>query len=203
MGMLFSQVWTRLIGTREKRILMLGLDATGKTTIKLAAVVTIIPTAGFFVEYKTIRFNVREDKICRLWRYYLQGTDGLTYVVDSSDRGRIHDGKEGLDKMFHEQVMENAVLLIPANTQELLNAITAADVMEKLELRKLRHLKWFVQPTVALKVKEAFRLAIVNGDRTGVGILWKCRCLLDLLFQLMLLTSPWATPPLLRPNVQR
>lgn len=105
MGMLFSKIWTRMIGSKEMRILMLGLDAAGKTTIlyrlKLAEVVTTIPTVGFnveTVEYKNIKFNVwdvgGQDKIRRLWRYYFQGTDGLIYVVDSSDRDRIQDAKE-------------------------------------------------------------------------------------------------------------
>ena len=54
-----------MIGSKEMRILMLGLDAAGKTTIlyrlKLAEVVTTIPTVGFnveTVEYKNIKFNV-------------------------------------------------------------------------------------------------------------------------------------------------
>ena len=51
MGLLFSKVWTRMIGSKEMRILMLGLDAAGKTTIlyrlKLSEDVTTIPTVGF------------------------------------------------------------------------------------------------------------------------------------------------------------
>ena len=65
MGMLLSKVWARMLGSKEMRILMLGLDAAGKTTIlyrlKLAEVVTTIPTVGFnveTVEYKNIKFNV-------------------------------------------------------------------------------------------------------------------------------------------------
>ena len=74
-----------MIGSKEMRILMLGLDAAGKTTIlyrlKLAEVVTTIPTVGFnveTVEYKNIKFNVwdvgGQDKIRRLWRHYFHGT---------------------------------------------------------------------------------------------------------------------------------
>ena len=48
MGMLFSKVWARMLGSQEMKILMVGLDAAGKTTIlyrlKLAEVVTTIPT---------------------------------------------------------------------------------------------------------------------------------------------------------------
>jgi len=54
-----------MLGTREMRILMVGLDAAGKTTIlykmKLGEVVNTIPTIGFnveTVEYKNISFNV-------------------------------------------------------------------------------------------------------------------------------------------------
>jgi len=50
MGLSFSTFWRRMFGSREMRILMVGLDAAGKTTIlyklKLGEVVTTIPTIG-------------------------------------------------------------------------------------------------------------------------------------------------------------
>merc|ERR1719272_2559156 len=58
---IFGKVWERMVGKLEMRILMVGLDAAGKTTIlyklKLGEVVTTIPTIGFnveTVEYKNI-----------------------------------------------------------------------------------------------------------------------------------------------------
>ena len=61
MGLIFSRVWDRLMTKEEVRILMVGLDAAGKTTIlyklKLGEVVTTIPTIGFnveTVEYKNL-----------------------------------------------------------------------------------------------------------------------------------------------------
>merc|ERR1712029_1002107 len=88
MGNLFSNIWKRMVGTREMRILMVGLDAAGKTTIlyklKLGEVVNTIPTIGFnveTVEYKNISFNVwdvgGQDKIRLLWRHYYTNTQGL------------------------------------------------------------------------------------------------------------------------------
>ena len=54
MGLAFSKIWERMLGKQEMRILMVGLDAAGKTTIlyklKLGEVVTTIPTIGFNVE---------------------------------------------------------------------------------------------------------------------------------------------------------
>lgn len=50
MGLSISRLFSRLFGKREMRILMVGLDAAGKTTIlyklKLGEVVTTIPTIG-------------------------------------------------------------------------------------------------------------------------------------------------------------
>lgn len=54
-----------LFGSKERRILILGLDGAGKTTIlyrlQVSEVVTTIPTIGFNVEtvqYKNLKFQV-------------------------------------------------------------------------------------------------------------------------------------------------
>merc|ERR1712063_158936 len=150
MGLTFSRGWERLVGKRDMRILMVGLDAAGKTTIlyklKLGEVVTTIPTIGFnveTVEYKNISFTVwdvgGQDKIRPLWRHYYQGTQGLIFVVDSNDRDRVEDAREELDKMINEDEMRDAVLLVFANKQDLPNAMPAAEITEKLGLHNLRN----------------------------------------------------------------
>lgn len=64
MGGLFSY-FSGLFGSKERRILILGLDGAGKTTIlyrlQVSEVVTTIPTIGFNVEtvqYKNLKFQV-------------------------------------------------------------------------------------------------------------------------------------------------
>ena len=50
MGLFLSKAFERILGKSEKRILMLGLDAAGKTTIlyklKLGEVISSVPTIG-------------------------------------------------------------------------------------------------------------------------------------------------------------
>ena len=50
MGLTFSKLFDKLWGKKEMRILVVGLDAAGKTTIlyklKLGEIVTTIPTIG-------------------------------------------------------------------------------------------------------------------------------------------------------------
>eukprot|EP00058_Branchiostoma_floridae_P009487 XP_002594975.1 hypothetical protein BRAFLDRAFT_286450 [Branchiostoma floridae] len=142
------------------RILMVGLDAAGKTTIlyklKLGEIVTTIPTIGFnveTVEYKNISFTVwdvgGQDKIRPLWRHYFQNTQGLIFVVDSNDRERMEEAAQELDKMLGEDELRDAVLLIFANKQDLPNAMAAADITKNLKLNDLRNRKWYIQSTCA------------------------------------------------------
>jgi GTPase SAR1 family protein len=53
MGLSFGKLFSRLFAKKEMRILMVGLDAAGKTTIlyklKLGEIVTTIPTIGKFL----------------------------------------------------------------------------------------------------------------------------------------------------------
>jgi ADP-ribosylation factor protein 4 len=149
MGLTISNLFNRLFGKKQMRILMVGLDAAGKTTIlyklKLGEIVTTIPTIGFnveTVEYKNISFTVwdvgGQDKIRPLWRHYFQNTQGLIFVVDSNDRERALEAKEELTKMLQEDELRDAAVLVFANKQDLPNAMTAAEITEKLGLNQLR-----------------------------------------------------------------
>ncbi|XP_061662318.1 ADP-ribosylation factor 4 [Syngnathoides biaculeatus] len=160
MGLTISTMFARLFGKKQMRILMVGLDAAGKTTIlyklKLGEVVTTIPTIGFnveTVEYKNICFTVwdvgGQDKIRPLWRHYFQNTQGLIFVVDSNDRERVAESADELSKMIQEDDLKDAVILVFANKQDLPNAMAASELTDKLGLNNLRGRTWYVQATCA------------------------------------------------------
>ncbi|GCC21891.1 ADP-ribosylation factor 4 [Chiloscyllium punctatum] len=162
MGLTLSAILQKVFGRKQVRILMVGLDAAGKTTIlyklKLGEVVTTIPTIGFnveTVEYKNVCFTVwdvgGQDKIRPLWRHYFQNTQGLIFVVDSNDRERIQEASEELNKMLLEDELKGAVVLVFANKQDLPNAFTISEVTEKLGLQSLPNTTWHVQATCAIQ----------------------------------------------------
>ena len=139
---------------------MVGLDASGKTTIlyklKLGEIASTIPTIGFNVEtvkYKNISFTVwdvgGQDKIRPLWRFYFQNTHGIIFVVDSNDRERIVEAREELMTMLAEDELREAVLLIFANKQDLPDAMNAAEITDKLGLQSLRNRNWYMQAACA------------------------------------------------------
>src|SRR4051812_12494305 len=99
MGGMLSNAWKRMTGPKDIRIMMVGLDAAGKTTIlyrlKLGEGVTPIPVIGFAVEtveYKNITFTVfalnGHEKIRPLLRHYFENAHGVIFVIDSNDRDR-------------------------------------------------------------------------------------------------------------------
>lgn len=172
MGLTISSLFGKLFGRAQVRILMVGLDAAGKTTIlyklKLGEVVTTVPTIGFnveTVEYKNINFSVwdvgGQDKIRQLWRHYFQNTQGLIFVVDSNDRERVSEAKDELMRMLSEDELRDAVLLIFANKQDLPNAMNAAEITDRLGLHTLRNRQWYIQSTCA-----------TSGDGLYEGLDW-------------------------------
>ena len=137
------------------RILMLGLDAAGKTTVlyklKLGEVVTTIPTIGFNVEsvdYKNISFTVwdvgGQHKLRLLWKHYYTGSEGLIFVVDSNDPGRIEEAAEDFHHVLADDEMQDCCVLVLANKQDLPGSMSLAEITDKLKMRDLRNRKWFI-----------------------------------------------------------
>jgi ADP-ribosylation factor protein 1 len=188
MGSFFAKALAKITKSKEMRILMVGLDAAGKTTIlyklKLGEIVTTIPTIGFNVEtleYKNINFTVwdvgGQHKIRPLWRHYYMNTQAVIFVVDSNDPTRI-DGqnandydvddtaKEELHRMLAEDELRDAVVLVFANKQDLPNALTVNQVTERMSMKSLRNRQWWVQGACAQ-----------TGDGLYEGLDWLCTAL--------------------------
>ena len=157
MGSIFTQFWNTFgSGAKEYRLLMLGLDAAGKTTIlykmKLNEVVNTIPTIGFNVEtfeYKNISFNCwdigGQHKLRAMWQHYFDNVDALVYVVDSQDSERAEENRETLIGLMNEERLKDAHVLVYANKQDLPNAMSCPQLVDKLGLASSRNRNWQIQ----------------------------------------------------------
>lgn len=114
------------MGNKEAKILLLGLDAAGKSTIlyklKLGEAQSHDPTVGFNVEtiqFQNIKFNMwdvgGQDVLRPMWKHYYGNSDAIIFVVDSQDVQRIGLAKEELHKMLAEEELKEAILLVLAN----------------------------------------------------------------------------------------
>merc|ERR1712203_282055 len=186
MGLSLSTLWKRLlVGKQEMRILMLGLDAAGKTTIlyklKLTDTVTTIPTIGFnveSVEYKNITMTVwdvgGQDKIRKLWKHYFQGSNALIFVVDSTDRDRVQEAREEMMKIINDDEMRAACLLVFANKQDLPDAMTATELVGKLGLQQLRQHGWYIQSCCGTNIDKEVMSRTSFFCICGNTAAWRC-----------------------------
>ncbi|CAD8183558.1 unnamed protein product [Paramecium octaurelia] len=161
MGLLLSKIFTSLLSRKEMRILILGLDKSGKTTIlyKLHSneLIQTAPTMGFNVEtltYKNLKFQAwdlgGQNDLRIYWKCYYPNTNGIIYVIDSFDEGRLKTSKEELMNILQSQELKDVPLLILANKQDMQGALSETQICEflKLEVKKTR--KWTIVKCSAL-----------------------------------------------------
>eukprot|EP01086_Lenisia_limosa_P013339 TRINITY_DN42383_c0_g1_i1.p1 TRINITY_DN42383_c0_g1~~TRINITY_DN42383_c0_g1_i1.p1 ORF type:complete len:205 (+),score=52.26 TRINITY_DN42383_c0_g1_i1:84-617(+) len=141
---------------KQMRILLLGLDNAGKTTIlkRLSDedINHIMPTQGFNVKsllhdgFKLNVWDIGGQKTIRpYWRNYFEQTDALIYVLDSADRRRLEETGLELSELLEEEKLHAIPLLIFANKQDLLNALPAKEIAEGLSLYSIRDRPWQIQ----------------------------------------------------------
>jgi ADP-ribosylation factor protein 1 len=150
LGALFTKLAIAVgLKYEDVRVLILGLDAAGKTTVlykmKLGEVVTTIPTIGFNVEtisYRNLNFTAWDvggrDKIRPLYRHYFANTQALIYVIDSNDRERINEARDELQRMLSEDELKDVILLVLANKNDLPNCMSVDEVKKSIDFDGLK-----------------------------------------------------------------
>jgi len=141
---------------KEARILMLGLDNAGKTTVlkKLSDedITHIMPTQGFNIkslQHEGFKLNVwdigGQKTIRPYWSNYFESSDALVYVIDSSDKRRLEESSTELKELLAEEKLNGVPLLVFANKQDLLQASPADEIAEHLGLAAIGDRTWTIQ----------------------------------------------------------
>ena len=139
MGAAFSYFWSK----PEKKILLLGLDNAGKTTIlynlNLGSVITTTPTVGFNVEsVDTPKVSFRvwdlggQSTIIPYWRCYFDDTACLIFVIDTSDNDRLDMAYDRLKIVVEDPSMTAPYVAIFANKQDLENVVSVSSIATKI-----------------------------------------------------------------------
>lgn len=163
-------MWDSLFGNIKKRVVMVGLPGTGKTTIlykmKLDIVAETTPTVGCNVEelsIKTIHSGYPSRKIMEvfdlsgqenyrvMWSRYFKGAHGIIIVLDSSDSESMATVKKILeDIMSDENTNKDAKILVMANKNDMERAMTMSEISKKLSLDSVISRDWYVTSCCAL-----------------------------------------------------
>jgi len=164
MGIALSSLWERIFGKEEVKILLLGLDAAGKTTIlyklTLGEVISTAPTIGSNQEvfqYKNLSIRMwdvgGQTTLRASWAQYFAKTKAVIFVVDSTDRQRLGLAKQELHKLCADEDLSEALLLVFANKQDVRGCLSAAQISEGLSLTELRDRQWQIVACCALTGK--------------------------------------------------
>ncbi|CAG8007213.1 unnamed protein product [Penicillium salamii] len=184
---------------KEMRILMLGLDNAGKTTIVKRImnedVTTVSPTLGFiiktidFMGYKLNIWDVGGQKTLRsYWKNYFEKTDTLVWVVDATDRLRVDDCRQELSGLLLEEVrtvpppakspqlttsqrLMGASLLVFLNKTDVEHCMSEHEVRQRLDLDSIKTHKWTILPCSAM-----------TGNNLNEGLEWVVQDAKDRLF---------------------
>ena len=143
------------------RILILGLDNAGKTTIVKKFngedIHSISPTLGFqiktlyFEGYKLSIWDVGgQVSIRTYWRNFFEETDGLIWVVDSSDKSRLEMCREELHDLLKAEKLAGASLLVFYNKSDIEGSLSLDEIKNYLGLEEIKSRHWAILPSSAI-----------------------------------------------------
>ena len=160
MGTALSRRFSQFLLRKHRRLLIIGLDGAGKTTILFRMyakkAVQTQPTEGYNVQTFQLGGLVMnvwdvggQDELRRFWRHYYTGTQGIVFVIDSSDTDRLKAAKMELTEAITDPQLDNAAILVLANKQDQPEAMPPEELSKSMGLPTLlKGRTWRIQGSV-------------------------------------------------------
>ncbi|XP_066518358.1 ADP-ribosylation factor-like protein 11 [Hoplias malabaricus] len=158
MGSVFSKKFLK-----TQNVVLMGLDSAGKTTllykIHSGVIMKTSPTIGFNVVTlqldKKVGLTVWDvgghGSMRANWKYYLEDSEALIFVVDAGDPSRIVEAKHCLKNVLSDHKMADVPLMILANKCDLPGAMSVNEVSQQLDLDSIKDRSWEIQECSALQ----------------------------------------------------
>jgi ADP-ribosylation factor-like protein 6 len=176
MGLLDSLFEWLGLRRRDVSVLVVGLDNSGKSSLLNFLSPSEIqtndttPTVGFSVEHfscKGLSFTAfdmsGQNRYRTLWGNYYRTTNGIIFVIDSSDKTRILVAREEVQQLLsHSDISSrNIPILFFANKMDIRDSLSDVGVSSALGLDSITNKSWHICSSNAL-----------SGEGVSDGIEW-------------------------------
>lgn len=101
--------------------------------------------------FKLNMWDIGGQKAIRpYWKNYYDRTNGIVFVVDSSDEERLQEAVSEFKELMAEEALSTLPLLVFANKQDLDLAAGADEVLDALDLSGISDRQWQIQACSAM-----------------------------------------------------
>lgn len=172
------------IHNKKGKLLFLGLDCAGKTTLlhrlKNGRMVAALPTGQPSSEELVLgrvsftTFDLGGHKeVRRIWRDYFPAVDGIVFVLDANNRRRFYEAKVELNALLTEEQISDVPIVIIANKIDEPYAASEDEVRCFFGLKDLTSGKMVMsRKEIPGRPLELFMCSVLQQQGYGEAIRW-------------------------------
>jgi GTP-binding protein SAR1 len=173
------------LSSKSGKILFLGLDNAGKTTLlhklkddRLTVHEPTLHPNSEVLEVGNIHFTTFDlgghESARKLWKDYFPEVDGIVYIVDAADRARFPEAKKELDELLTDESLSGVPFVVLGNKIDIPSAASEPELRGCLGMHNTygKEIRGSVDPNNNIRPMELFMCSVVKTTGYADGFRW-------------------------------